>query len=195
MQPAHKNLPATRPSQPSTAVSNSFDKPNSEQLAMARKTLASLMKGRPEANAENPKYLAEMVEVLAWTTPEEQSWLTHPRTGLHTTLKFLPTPADVHTFIRETRARKEQFAPAPTAYRKIEDDPDAPWNRETDAERKRRVVEKVLGYNPEGRTQKRGIEPGECTGKLELKTPAAPVSDALKALLRAQGYAHIRDDA
>lgn len=162
---------------------------------MGTEALQILLKGRPETNAENSKYLAEMVECLAWLSPEELTWLVHPRTGLQTVLKFLPTPADVHTFIRETRARKDQFAPAPTAYRKIEDDPDAPWNRETDAERKRRMVEKVLGYNPEGRTRNRTVEPGEHTGKLELKTPAAPVSDALKALLRAQGYAHIRDDA
>lgn len=161
---------------------------------MGTEALQILLKGRPDTNAENSKYLAEMVEVLAWLSPEELGWLTHPRTGLQTVLKFLPTPADVHTFIRETRARKDQFAPAPTAWRKIEEDPNAPWNQETDAERKRRVVEKVLGYNPECRVQKRTIEPGEYTGKLELKTPAAPVSDGLKALLRAQGYTHLKDD-
>ena len=160
---------------------------------MGTEALEILLKGRPDTSVENPKYLAEMVECLAWLSREELSWLVDPRTGLHTTLKYLPTPADVHGFIREAKTRKEQFAPAATSWRKIEDDPDAPWNRETDASRKARVVQQLLGYNPEKRAERRVVSPEAYSSKLELKTPVAPVSDQLKELLRAQGYQHIQD--
>ena len=144
---------------------------------------------------ENSKYLAEMVECLAWLTPEELSWLIHPRTGLQTVLKFLPTPADVHTFIRETRARKEQFVPAATSYRKIENNPDAPWNRETDVERKKRMVREALGYDPDkgGVPGKRTLTPAtaEEIGNLRLTTPAAPPTPQLIAKLEAEGYPFI----
>lgn len=190
MQPI-ANLPVTRPSQQSIAELPQLPRPSAEQLLVARQTLSSLMKGRPDTNAENPKYLAEMVEALSWLTPEEHAWLAHPREGLQTVCKFLPTPADVHTFLRERRARAEQFKPAPTAYRKIEDDPNAPWNRETDAERKKRVVRELLGYDPEGRPEaKRTLEPAtaEDVAGLRLKTPPAPPSRQLIAALEKQGY-------
>lgn len=168
---------------------------------MGTEALEILLKGRPDTAIENPQYLAEMVECLAWLSPEELAWLVHPRTGLQTTLKYLPTPADVHTFIRETRARKEQFVPPPTAWRKIEDDPDAPWNRETDVERKRRVVREALGYDPDkrGESDKRTMSPAtaEDIGNLRLKTPAAPPTPQLIAKLEADGYPFIpkRTDA
>lgn len=168
---------------------------------MGTEALQVLLKGRPDTSAENPKYIAEMVECLAWLSREELSWLTHPRTGLHTTLKFLPTPADVHTFIRERREKADQFKPAHTSWRKIEDDPNAPWNRETDAERKARVVKELLGYNPSPSARK--IEPkrelvpptADDLANLDLKTPPSPPSVYLKNLLRAQGYPHLKDEA
>jgi hypothetical protein len=150
------------------------------------------MKGRPDTNAENPKYLAEMVESLAHLSDEELAWLTHPRDGLHTVCKFLPTPADVHEFLRNRRARAEQFQPAPTSWHKIVDDPDAPWNRETDADRKRRVVAEKLGYDPDRHGARAGrnvVPPSDADlAGLQLKTPAASPSPHLMALLRAQGY-------
>lgn len=203
MQPAHKNLPALKPSMQSGAVSTKLQlpKPTAEQLLIGTEALQFLMKGRPDTNAENSKYLAEMVECLAWLSPEELSWLVHPRTGLQTTLKYLPTPADVHTFIRETRARKEQFVPPPTGWRKIADDPNAPWNRETDAERKKRVVREALGYDPDGNgaPSRRTLTPAtaEDIGNLRLRTPAAPPSPQLVAKLEAEGYPFVpkRTDA
>lgn len=158
---------------------------------MARQTLSTILKGRPDTTAENPKYLAEMVEALSWITPEEHAWLTDPREGLHTVCKFLPTPADVHQFLRERRARAEQFRPAPTAYRKIEDDPSAPWNLETDAARKMQVVREKLGYDPDtGSTAPRKLVPAtvEDIENLPLKTPPAPPSRYLIEKLREQGY-------
>ena len=150
------------------------------------------MRGRPDTNAENPKYLAEMVESLAYLSDEELAWLTHLRDGLQTVCKFLPTPADVHDFLRNRRARAEQFQPAHTSWRKIEDDPDAPWNEKIGADRKRRVVAEKLGYDPErhgGRADRNVVPPSDADlAGLQLKTPAASPSPHLMALLRAQDY-------
>jgi len=176
-------------------------KPTAKQLEMGTAALEILLKGRPDTSVENPKYLGEMVECLAWLSPQEMDWLVHPRTGLQTVCKFLPTPADVHTFVREARAHKEQFVPAPTAYRKIEDDPTAPWNQETDSERKRRVVRQWLGYDPDGRdgSVARDLTPpsAEDLANLRLKTRAAPPSPQLIAKLEADGWPFIpqRDTA
>jgi hypothetical protein len=93
---------------------------------MGREALKILLKGRPDSAIENPKYLAEMVEVLAWLSADELTQLVHPRTGLQTVCKFLPTPADVHGFFREIRARqadvqakRDAVKPAHTSYRKL----------------------------------------------------------------------------
>lgn len=153
--------------------------------------MKAILKGRPDSDREQPQYVAEMVETLAYLTDEEHAWMSHPRTGLNTVCKFLPTPADVHEFLRERRAKVEQFRPAPTAWRKIEDDPSAPWHLETDYERKRRVVREYLGYNPgesKGEAGPRTLETPPPGFKVELKTPAAPVSESLKAFLRQQGW-------
>lgn len=203
MEPVRKSLPALKPSTPSAAVSTKLQqwKPTTEQLRLGTEALEILLKGRPDTSVENSKYISEMVECLAWLSPEELSWLVHPRTGLQTTLKYLPTPADVHTFIRETRARKEQFVPPSTAWHKIADDPNAPWNRETDVERKKRVVREALGYDPDkgGSPVKRTLTTAtaEDIGNLRLKTPAAPPTPQLIAKLEADGYPFIpkRTDA
>lgn len=153
------------------------------------------MKGRPDTNAENPKYLAEMVESMAYLTDEELAWLAHPRDGLQTVCKFLPTPADVHEFLRNKRAKAEQFQPAATAWRKIEEEPNAPWNRETDAERKRAVVRQLLGYDPDNgqptTTRIFEVPSQDEVSNLRLKTPAAPISPQLVAKLESEGYPFI----
>jgi hypothetical protein len=152
------------------------------------------MKGRPDTQAENPKYLVEMVESLSHLTDEELSWLTNPRDGLQTICKFLPTPADVHGFIRQKRAKAEEFKPAHTSYRRLADEP-GPWDKETDAERKARVVREFLGYNPQdrGRPVKRDLVPpsAEDLANLTLKTPPGPISRELRAKLEAEGWPFI----
>jgi hypothetical protein len=190
MQPLAKSLPAVPSSTPSTPA---LTEPSGDQLRTAAVTLETLLKTRPDTGKEPPEYLAGMVQCLAWLTPEEHGWLTHPRNGLHTVCKFLPTAADVHEFLRNRRARAEQFQPAPTGWRKLEDDPTAPWNQETDAERKKRVVEELLGYNPDtvGAPAKRRVfvpPTDEDLANLKLKTPQAPLSPYLLKALRAQGY-------
>lgn len=163
---------------------------------MATASLEALLRARPDTGREAPEYLAEMVKSLSWLTPEEHGWLTHPRDGLHTVCKFLPTPADVHEFLRAKRARLEAVQPTPTTYRRLNGTAPGPWDAETDYERKRRVVQECLGYNPDDRGHpagKRIFTPPsvEETGNLKLKTPSAPITPQLVAVLEAEGWPFI----
>lgn len=196
MDPIAKSLPATRRSTPSTAALTRFEKPSAERLAAARDCLKLLLKGRPDTNAENPQYLAEMVECLGYLSDDELATLANPRDGLQTVCKFLPTPADVHGFLRERRERLEAVRPASTTYRRLNGDDAGPWDQETDFERKKRVVEELLGYNPDERGRpaaKRIFTPPstEEVANLNLKTPAAPPSASLISLLKQQGWPFI----
>lgn len=135
-----------------------------------------------------------MVQSLSWLTPEEHAWLTHPREGLHTVCKFLPTPADVHEFLREKRARLEAIRPAPTTYRRLTDNERGPWDDETDYERKKRVVRELLGYDPDRPdSPKRNLVPptAEEVRNLKLRTQPAPPSRYLVESLAAEGWPFI----
>lgn len=159
---------------------------------MAAVTLETLLKTRPDTGKEAPEYIAGMVQCLAWLSPEEHAWVTHPREGLHTVCKFLPTAADVHEFLRAKRERLEAVRPAPTTYHRFNPDEKGPWDKETDYERKRRVVRELLGYNPgdPSPTAKRDLVPpsADDLGNLKLKTPPAPPSPYLLKVLKEQGY-------
>lgn len=156
-----------------------------------------LLKGRPDTDRENPRYVAEMVEVLSWLSPEEHGWLMHPRDGLHTVCKFLPTPADVHEFLRARRAKAQQFETY-TTWHKAETQR-GPWDEETDYDRKKRVVRDLMGYDPDARqgNARRSFTPpsAEELRSLTLKTPPAPVSPQLTALLQQQGWPFIHKPA
>lgn len=166
---------------------------------MATESLQTLLAARPDTGREEPDYLAAMVKTLSWLTPEEHAWLTHPREGLHTLCKFLPTPADVHEFLRARRARLEAVQPAPTTYRRLAAEESGPWDQETDYERKRRVVREALGYNPEKAdiVAKRTLTAptDEEVRNLRLKTPAGPISSQLKAKLESEGWPFIPKSA
>lgn len=151
--------------------------------------LKRLLKGRPDTTAENPKYVAEMVECLAYLTDDELAAITEPRSGLHTVCRYLPTPADVHGFLRDAKARQEASRPAPTTWRKLEGE-SGPWDLETDYQRKRRVVRELLGYDPESKPGPRTLTrptPADLS-TLELQTPPAGPSAHLTQTLRQQGY-------
>lgn len=160
---------------------------------MAAESLETLLKARPENGKEDPDYIVAMVESLSWLTPEEHGWLTHPRTGLQTVCKFLPTPADVHEFLRERRAKLEAVLPAATTYRRLNEET-GPWDQETDYERKKRVVRELLGYDPDRRQPPRRepVVPTEDELRnLKLKTSPAPPSRYLIAKLEADGWPFI----
>lgn len=155
-----------------------------------------LLKGRPDTGREDPAYVAGMVESLSWLTDEERGWISHPRDGLHTVCKFLPTAADVHGFIRDKRARMEASRPGATTYRRLGAE-SGPWDKETDYERKARIVRELLGYNPSPAgcqvEPKRGQTPPTTQDMtdLTLKTPPAPPSRYLIAQLEADGWPFI----
>lgn len=182
----------------SKSLSSGLLKQSPEQELAAAETLAAILKGRPETDRESPHYVRDMVEVLSELTPEEHGWLRDTREGLAARCKFLPTPADVFEFIRERKAKAEQFKPAHNTWGYFEPDPpDAPWRRETDYDRKRRVVGELLGYDPSNRKpEKRDLsEPtADDIKNLKLKTPPAPVTPQLKALLREQGWPFVPSD-
>ena len=91
------------------------------------------------------------------------------------------------------RAKQEQFKPSHTPYKRLEPE-SGPWDQETDYERKARVVKELLGYNPSPKSQqteaKRELVPPtpEELRNLRLKTPAAPISRELLALLESEGW-------
>lgn len=157
------------------------------------------MRGRPDYGKESPDYAVGMTETLSYLTDEELAWLTDPRDGLRTVsefAKFLPQPCDVHEFLRRKRDKLAEFKPAHTTYRKLNEET-GPWDKETDYERKARVVKELLGYNPSPNAQqteaKRELVPptAEDLANLRLKTPPAPPSKYLMAQLEAEGWPFI----
>lgn len=90
-----------------------------------------------------------MAECLSGLTPEEFAVVTNPATGIATVSRFLPSVADVHEFLRNERARHEQFKPH-THYKVLESfDVEQP-----PLERRKKVVMEALGHNPQDRKSK-----------------------------------------
>lgn len=165
----------------------------------AATAVKAILSGRPDYGKESPEYVVTLTESLSYLSDEELAWLTNPRDGLATVCKYLPTPADVHEFLRQKKAKAEEFKPAHTNYRRLNEDK-GPWEQETDFERKRRVVMECLGYNPDERgapSAKRTLTPpsAEDVRNLKLKTPAARPSAQLINLLKEQGWPFIPADA
>lgn len=174
----------------SKSLSSGSLKLSPEQELAAAETLAAILKGRPETERESPAYVRDMVEVLSELSPEEHGWLRDTREGLAARCKFLPTPADVFELLRDRKAKAEQFKPAHTAYRRLNDEPPGAWDEETDYERKRRVVRELLGYSPGESPPKRELTmptDDEVKG-LKLKTPPGPITPQLRALLESKGW-------
>ncbi len=166
----------------------SLTKPNAAKMRLAISTLESILKGRVDRGMETPEWTVAITETLSYLTDEELAWIAHPRDGLATVCKYLPQPADIHEFLREKRAKAEQFKPAHTAYRKLNED-HGPWEAETDFERKKRVVQELLGYDPMKVTK---APLRDLVGKdipkdaSQLKTPAAPPSKYLLDVIEEQ---------
>lgn len=148
----------------------------------------------PDYGKAPPEYLAGFSEALACLDKADLEFLAHPLHGLSTRCRFLPTIADAHALLAERRAKAEQFRPVYSALHKVKPDaPDAPWNRETDFARKRRVVREYLGYDPDDGRQPpppRELVPpsDEEVRSLRRQTPPAPVTPQLVRLLARQGW-------
>lgn len=114
-----------------------------------------------------------------------------PKGGITTRTTFLPTIAEIKALLAE-----RDFSPAHTTYRRLNDEPRGPWDEETDYERKARVVQELLGYNPMDRgvkSEPRSFEPptAEDLHNLKLKSPAGGPSRELIAQLEADGWPFI----
>lgn len=125
---------------------------------------------------------------MAYLDAEDLAFLAHPLHGLASRCKYLPTIADVTEMLAERKARAEQFTIPKSHWNKFEYD--AP--EEIDYDRRRRVVRELLGYDPNdrGKPVKREMTPpsAEEVRNLQLKTPAAPATPQLMALLQSQGW-------
>lgn len=159
----------------------------------ARKAAKKILGAYPDYGKAPPEYIVGFAEALSHLTADEVAIVMDPRHGVAARCQYLPTVADVHAAIRDRKAAMEQFKPAHTNYQRLTDNDTGPWDRETDFERKRRVVLECLGYNPDERgptTAKRKLMPpnGDDVQNLKLRTPAAPPSEFLIDQLRAEGW-------
>lgn len=137
--------------------------------------------------------MVNLAESLSYLNDEELAVVLHPINGVLARTKFLPTFADISAVLVDHRNKQEQFKPAHTQYKRLNED-SGPWDRETDYERKARVVKELLGYNPSPKAQeiepKRELVPptAEDLKNLKLKTSPAPASKYLIAHLEAEGW-------
>jgi hypothetical protein len=158
-----------------------------------------LLKGRPDTDREDPRYLSGMIEMLSYLTDEEMAWITDPREGVQTRCKFLPTPADVHELIREKRARLDAVSLPRSTWKTFKPDFDADKPLpESERERRAKVVFETLGYNPverrKDKTFKRELTEPTAEDIANLKTPKATKCDLtpqLRALLEKEGWPFI----
>lgn len=190
------NLPAARDS---TSSMPSLTKPSGAQMDEARKAAKKILGAYPDYGKAPPEYIVGFAEALSYLSPDELAVVLHPKEGVATRCQYLPTIADIHAVLRDAKARREQFKPAHTNYRRLNEDA-GPWDQETDFERKKRVVMECLGYNPDdqGRpAEKRTFTaPDEATVRnLKLKTPPAGPSPYLIALLQEQGWPFVPETA
>jgi hypothetical protein len=170
--------------------------PSPEQLEAARRTTKRLIAGFPDYGKAPPDYLVALTECLAHLTPQEHAAVNDPRTGLATVCKYLPTPGDVHEFLRNREAKENQFKPAATSYPRLGTADGVPDPRPPTLEERRAVVMRALGYDPQRKHSKppRGpLVPPTAADfedvRSKAKTPDAPLSEPFKAWLRVSGYA------
>lgn len=165
---------------------------DAESVARGRKLAARILSNYPDYGKAPPEYLLTLSETLAGLTTSEIVWLCDANDGLATVCKYLPTTADIHEFLREKRAKAEQFKPAHTAYRKLNED-HGPWEAETDFERKKRVVKELLGYDPMKPTAPKRELVNPTAAEVDvtvsaLKTEARPISAEFRAHLESEGW-------
>lgn len=168
----------------------SLPKPNAARMRAAADAYDRIMRTRPDYGKETPEYAMGFTESLSYLSDEELAWVTHPREGLHTVCKFLPTAADLFEFIRKKREPFEKFKAFGKTPAEREPE-DKPLTRD-EVERRRAIVRNTLGYDPVAKHApvKRPLTrpTDDEVRSLKLTTPAAPVSEELKKLLWQQGY-------
>jgi hypothetical protein len=165
-----------------------------ERMEAGKRAAKKIISSFPDYGKAPPEYVVNLAESLSYLNEEELAVILHPINGVIARTKFLPTFADISAVLVEHRAKQEQFKPAHTQYKRLTDE-QGPWDRETDYERKARVVRELLGYNPSPKAQqmegaKRTLEPptAEDLRNLKLKTLPGPISRQLREKLEAEGW-------
>lgn len=187
------HLPNPLAKTPSTFSTGSLMQPSAAQVEAAKTATKRIMSCFPDYGKAPPDYMVALMDCLTWLSPEELAWVTDPRNGLTTVCKFLPTPGDVHEFIRAKREKAEQFRSHPTSgYKRLMDE--APDPRPPTLEERKAVVLRGLGYDPQQRTSPKRelMEPTAAEVEFtiaNLKTPSEPISDELRQLLAEQDAA------
>lgn len=164
-------------------------------MAAAAAAAKRILGSYPDFGKAPAGYGMMFTDALAYLTEEELAVVMHPRTGITSVCEFLPSVGDVHALLRDHKERQEKFRPAATSYRRLKDIEPGPWDRETDYERKRRVVRELLGYDPDAANAptKRSLVPptAEDLASLKLKSPAKPITQRLYSKLKAEGWPHL----
>lgn len=182
---------------PSQSSTQSLTRQSVDRMEAGRRAAKKILSGFPDYGKAPPEYVVNLAESLSYLNDEELAVVLHPINGVLARTKFLPTFADISAVLVDHRNKQEQFKPAPTQYKRLEAE-SGPWDRETDYERKARVVKELLGYNPSPQAQhtegaKRELVPpsAEDLRNLKLKTPPAGPSPYLIAHLEAEGWPFI----
>ena len=174
----------------------SLTRQSADRMEAGRRAAKKILSGFPDYGKAPPEYVVNLAESLSYLNDEELAVILHPINGVLARTKFLPTFADISAVLVDHRSRQEQFKPAHTQYKRLNEE-SGPWDRETDYERKARVVRELLGYNPSAKAQhteaKRELVPptAEDMRNLKLKTPSGPISRQLRDKLEAEGWPFI----
>lgn len=165
-------------------------------MKAAAEAVKAILRSRPDYGKEPPEYTIGLAETLSYLTDDELRWIMHPREGLATVCKYLPTAADVHEFLRNREAKENQFKPALTSYSYLGPADAIPDPRPPTLEERKAVVMRALGYDPQRKTMPKRdlVRPTDDeVGKVAagIKTPAKPISPQLRAKLEAEGWPYI----
>lgn len=155
-----------------------------------------LLQGRPDYGKESPEYTAGIADALSWLTDQELAWLTDPRDGLHTVCQYLPTPADVHNFLKTKRAKEDQFK-SRAPWKPFAPEPYIPPLSPESRTRMQKLVDDL---------RRDWVEPGRANGftyrpadeiksSSDLKSPDGPISDELRQQLIDSGWTHFANQS
>lgn len=171
----------------STQLTPSQTGPSPLQIDRARKAAKKILTSYPDYGKAPPEYGVNLTEFMSHLSEAEVAAVMDPKSGITTRTTFLPTIAEIQQLLKE-----RDYRPAHTTYKRLTEER-GPWDEETDWERKARVVQELLGYNPMERkvnAQPRSFEPPteEDLKNLKLKSPAGGPTRELLAQLEAEGW-------
>lgn len=190
---ALENLPKIQSRTDLKRFEPSLTSPSAASMRLAEPMARKILAGYPDYGKAPPQYLLEITEFIALLGPADQAALANTLTGIATKTKFLPTKAEMVEFLNDRHKRLNTRA---TGYKYLKPGEEDKIEMSPAERRKAQVLEE-LGYDP---MKTRGIERPPLDRAIVdaiqedrwsismLKTPTAPASEELKALLREQGF-------